>query len=70
VKEIIDGPDRVCRIQVVAVGSGNLRPHAQKTVGQIQIIVAGGGHVEFDEVPPVMFDMGSYSTIIPLSILV
>jgi hypothetical protein len=24
------------------------RPHAQKTVGQIQIIVAGGGHVEFD----------------------
>jgi hypothetical protein len=28
VKEIIDGPDRVYRIQVVAVDSGNLRPHA------------------------------------------
>jgi hypothetical protein len=47
-KEIIDGPDRVYRIQIVTVDSSNLRPHAQKTVGQIQIIVAGGGHVEFD----------------------
>jgi hypothetical protein len=48
VMEITDGSDRICRIQVVAVDSGNLRSHAQKTVGLIQIIVAGGDRVEFD----------------------
>jgi uncharacterized phage protein gp47/JayE len=48
VKDIVDGSERACRIQVAAVNSYNLRPHAQKTVGKIQIVVSGGGQIEFE----------------------